>query len=92
MDNLLNKIKKLIPRRIFKALQPVYHYLLSLISAMVYRWPSEELIVIGITGTTGKTTTTYLLAKMLQNAGHKVGFTSTAMFSMVNKSGLIIRR
>jgi UDP-N-acetylmuramoyl-L-alanyl-D-glutamate--2,6-diaminopimelate ligase len=81
MDKILNKIKKIIPRKLFKFLQPAYHYLLSLIAAMVYRWPSEELIVIGITGTTGKTTTTYLLAKMLQSAGHKVGFTSTAMFS-----------
>jgi UDP-N-acetylmuramoyl-L-alanyl-D-glutamate--2,6-diaminopimelate ligase len=81
MDKVLTKIKKFIPRKLFKTLQPVYHYLLSLISAMVYRWPSEELVVIGITGTTGKTTTAYLLAKTLQSAGHKVGFTSTAMFS-----------
>lgn len=88
MDKLLIKIKKIIPRKLFKAMQPAYHYLLSLISAMAYRWPSEDLIVIGITGTTGKTTTVYLLAKMLQSAGHKVGFTSTAMFSDGQKEWL----
>jgi UDP-N-acetylmuramoyl-L-alanyl-D-glutamate--2,6-diaminopimelate ligase len=34
-----------------------------------------------VTGTTGKTTSTYLIAKTLENAGFKVGFTSTAMFN-----------
>jgi UDP-N-acetylmuramoyl-L-alanyl-D-glutamate--2,6-diaminopimelate ligase len=37
--------------------------------------------VIGITGTTGKTTSVYLIAKMLAAAGYKVGFTSTAVFN-----------
>ena len=62
-------------------LQPVYHYLLSWTAALWYRWPSEKLIVIGVTGTTGKTTSVYLMAKMLESAGYKVGYTSTAMFN-----------
>jgi len=80
MQKYLNKIKKLIPKKLFKALQPVYHFLLSGVSAVVYGRPSDELIVIGVTGTTGKTTTVYLIAKMLQSCGYKVGYTSTAMF------------
>jgi len=81
MDKLLNKIKKIIPSSLFKALQPAYHFLLSFFSAFLYRWPSEKLIVIGITGTTGKTTSAYLIAKTLEAAGYKTGFTSTAMFN-----------
>ena len=81
MEKFLNKIKKLIPQKLFKKLQPVYHFLLSWFSALVYRWPSENLIVIGVTGTTGKTTSTYLIAKTLESAGLKVGYTSTAMFN-----------
>jgi UDP-N-acetylmuramoyl-L-alanyl-D-glutamate--2,6-diaminopimelate ligase len=88
MDKILNKIKKLIPRKLFKALQPAYHFLLSSLAALVYRWPSEELIVIGVTGTTGKTTTVYLLAKMLTSAGFRVGYTSTAMFNDGEKEWL----
>lgn len=77
----MNKIKKIIPSRLFKTLQPAYHFLLSFFSAFLYRWPSEKLIVIGITGTTGKTTSAYLIAKTLEAAGYKTGFTSTAMFN-----------
>lgn len=88
MDKLLNKIKRIIPLRVFKFLQPVYHYFLALFSGLRYRWPSEELIVIGVTGTTGKTTSVSLIAKTLESAGYKVGFTSTAMFNDGEKEWL----
>lgn len=81
MEKLLNKIKKILPKRIFIILQPAYHFSLSWLAALWYRWPNEKLIVIGVTGTTGKTTSIYLIAKMLNKAGYKVGFTSTAMFN-----------
>ncbi len=81
MDKILYKIKSLIPVKLFKAVQPVYHYLFNLLAAIVYKFPSNELIIIGVTGTTGKTTSTYLIAKTLENAGYKTGFTSTAMFN-----------
>lgn len=74
-------IKKLIPRKLFRALQPLYHFLMSGLAAWFYGWPSRRLIVIGVTGTAGKTSTVYLIAKMLSAAGHKTGFTSTAVFS-----------
>jgi UDP-N-acetylmuramoyl-L-alanyl-D-glutamate--2,6-diaminopimelate ligase len=81
MDKFLYKIKKLIPTKIFKKIQPIYHFFLSWFSALVYGRPSNEIIVIGVTGTTGKTTSVYLIAKTLENAGYKVGYTSTAMFN-----------
>ena len=88
MEKLLNKIKKLIPKKIFNILQPAYHFVMSWFASLVYRWPSEKLIVIGITGTTGKTTSVYLIAKTLEEAGYKVGFTSTAMFNDGKKEWL----
>ncbi|MBI4812451.1 UDP-N-acetylmuramyl-tripeptide synthetase [Candidatus Falkowbacteria bacterium] len=88
MDKILNKIKKLIPLRLFKALQPIYHFTLSWLAAFLYRWPSEKLIVVGVTGTTGKTTSVYLIAKTLEEAGYKTGFTSTAMFNDGEKEWL----
>lgn len=81
MSYMLKRIKKLLPHKLFKALQPLYHFFVAWTAALVYRFPSRKLIVIGVTGTAGKTSTVYLLAKMLSGAGYKTGFTSTASFS-----------
>ena len=81
IDKLFYSVKRLIPTKIFKLLQPIYHFIFAWFSAFVYGLPSEKLIVIGVTGTTGKTTSVYMIAKMLELAGIKTGFTSTAMFN-----------
>jgi len=88
MERILNKIKKFIPKKLFKTLQPAYHFALSWLAALWYCRPSEKLIVIGVTGTTGKTTSVYLIAKMLESAGYKTGFTSTAIFNDGKKEWL----
>ncbi len=50
---------------------------MALISAAWYNYPAEELKVIGITGTKGKTTTTYMIKSILEAAGYKVGLIGT---------------
>ncbi len=52
-------------------------YAMAFISAAYFGHPAKKLKTIGITGTKGKTTTTYLIRDMLQNAGHKVGLIGT---------------
>ena len=81
MDKIFYQIKKIIPKKLFRVLQPCYHFTLAWLAALLYRFPSNNLIVIGVTGTTGKTTSVYLIAKMLENAGYRTGYTSTAMFN-----------
>ena len=46
---------------------------LAALSAEFYGHPSEELTLVGITGTNGKTTTSYLLASIFEAAGIKSG-------------------
>ncbi|MFS0372373.1 Mur ligase family protein, partial [Corynebacterium striatum] len=50
---------------------------LGLIAAEIYEHPTEHLTVLGVTGTSGKTTTSYLLEAGLLHAGHKVGLIGT---------------
>jgi len=76
--------KKLFPQQLLV----VYHFILAWLAAVWYKFPSEKLIVIGVTGTTGKTTSVYLIAKALEQAGYKVGYTSTAMFKVADKEWL----
>ena len=52
-------------------------YAMALISAAYFDYPAEKLKVIGITGTKGKTTTTYMVKSILENAGYKVGLLGT---------------
>ena len=50
---------------------------LALASDKWFGHPSRELVTVGITGTKGKTTTTYLIKSILENAGRKVGLIGT---------------
>lgn len=52
-------------------------YGLALASAAYFGYPAEKLKVIGITGTKGKTTTTYMVKSILEGVGHKVGLIGT---------------
>lgn len=52
-------------------------YALAYMSAAYFGYPAEKLKVIGITGTKGKTTTTYMVKSILEDVGHKVGLIGT---------------
>lgn len=53
------------------------HYAMAFISAAFFGYPAKEMKIIGITGTKGKTTTTYLVKSILEHAGRKVGLIGT---------------
>lgn len=50
---------------------------LAELSAAYFDYPADKLKVIGITGTKGKTTTTYMIKSILESAGYKVGLIGT---------------
>ncbi|MDB5194714.1 MAG: UDP-N-acetylmuramyl-tripeptide synthetase [Parcubacteria group bacterium] len=77
MDDFLKFIKKFIPRRLFNALNPLYHYSLAFLGALIYRFPSKKLTVIAVTGTKGKTSTTEIVNAIFEAAGHKTVLLNT---------------
>ncbi|MEK7823298.1 MAG: UDP-N-acetylmuramoyl-L-alanyl-D-glutamate--2,6-diaminopimelate ligase [Nitrospirota bacterium] len=58
---------------------------LALMSAAFYRDPSKKLSLIGITGTNGKTTTSYITKNILEVWGKKVGLLGTVQYIVANK-------
>lgn len=52
-------------------------YALACMSAAFFDYPSKKMITIGLTGTKGKTTTSYMIQEILKKAGKKVGVIGT---------------
>ncbi|MBU1083408.1 UDP-N-acetylmuramoyl-L-alanyl-D-glutamate--2,6-diaminopimelate ligase [Patescibacteria group bacterium] len=67
-------IKKLVPEGAVLA----YHYIVAVLASLVYRLPSRKMIVIGVTGTKGKTSAINFIWSVLTNGGYKTGIISTA--------------
>lgn len=58
---------------------------LSALSAAWFNYPGRQLDVVGITGSKGKTTTTFLTAAVLEAEGAQVGFMSTVDFKIAGR-------
>src|SRR3990167_8020968 len=97
---MFHSLKQLIPQ----ALKNVFHLGEAILGNIIYGfpaysfrsmagWPAKKLVVIGVTGTNGKTTTTQFIARILEQAGKKVAVASTINFKIageeiVNRSKL----
>ena len=60
--------------------------LLGAVSARFYGMPSRDLFIVGVTGTNGKTTTTYLIESMVEHAGRKAGVIGTISYRFGGKT------
>lgn len=81
----IRKIVKLfIPTTLFKKVEPFGHLIEAVVYNVIYGFPARKMKVIGITGTNGKTTTTYMAHRMLVEAGIKTGMMSTVAYGVDN--------
>lgn len=73
--------KKLLPTFLLN----FYHYTLAFLGAIFFGFPSKKLIVIGVTGTSGKSTTVDFITRILEESGNKVASTSSVRFKISDK-------
>src|SRR3989338_505121 len=85
LDKILYRVKKLIPRRVFEYFQPMYHEALAYGGALRYGFPSRRMKVIGVTGTKGKSTTVFLITKILEGSGHSVAAIGSLGFKIKDR-------
>lgn len=74
---------KIFPER--HPLRLLYHKLMGVIAAVYYGFPANKMIVVGVTGTKGKSTTVNLITNILNTAGYRVGMTSTINFQIAGQ-------
>src|SRR5215471_8124331 len=75
-------IKRLIPRNLFSVVEPYGHLLEAVILNVLNGFPARGMKVIGVTGTNGKTSTSFLIHRMLQSAGYTVGLMTTVAYGV----------
>jgi UDP-N-acetylmuramoyl-L-alanyl-D-glutamate--2,6-diaminopimelate ligase len=82
--NSRKAVKKLIPKKLFKRVEPYGHLAESVLMQTKSQFPAKKMVIIGITGTNGKTTTSFMVHKMLVEAGFKTGLMTTVAYGVGN--------
>lgn len=77
-----SRLRNVLPKSVL--LQ--YHRAVAWLAAAWYRHPSRELIVVGVTGTKGKSTTSNVIWHVLTQAGFTVGLTGTVNYRIGEKN------
>jgi len=81
-------LKKLVKKILGKKLLLTYHLSLAKLAALYYGHPADKLIVIGVTGTNGKTTVVNFVSQYLDSLNQKNGLASTVNFKVADQKWL----
>lgn len=80
MGQIKRLIEAWVPRNLYRTLLAPYHLAWTVLMALRYGFPANKLIVIGVTGTKGKSSVTEMLAAAFTKGGHTVAVSSTIHF------------
>lgn len=79
-------IRELLPPSIRQPLLTTYHFLLAFLSAALYGFPARSLIVIGVTGTKGKSSTAEMINAIFEEAGYKTALLNSIRIKTADSS------
>ncbi len=71
-------VRKITPRFVLS----LYHFSWALAGAIRYGFPAKKMVVVGVTGTDGKSTTTEMITRIFKEAGHTTCSTSSVWFQI----------
>lgn len=86
MDAFISHLKSFLPEPIQNALRVVWHPCVSFMSALSSGFPARRMVVVGVNGTKGKSTTCEMLFAILEKNGYKTALASTIRFAVSNTS------
>jgi UDP-N-acetylmuramoyl-L-alanyl-D-glutamate--2,6-diaminopimelate ligase len=86
VETVIKFAKKLLPSKVVSKLLPFYHFLLAITGAVIYRFPSNSVKVVAVTGTKGKSSTVEIANAILEEAGFRTAILSTIRFKIGNES------
>lgn len=78
--NIRRLVKRLIPTKLFAAIEPYGHLAEAAFFNAINGFPAHGMKVIGVTGTNGKTSTSFLVHRMLVESGVKAGLMTTIAY------------
>lgn len=92
LEKILRTIQKMIPKKVYRFFQPMYHFSLALVGAVIYKFPGKKIHVIAVTGTKGKSSTCEFLNAILEeaekeNTGNKNEYKSALLSTIRFKVG-----
>jgi UDP-N-acetylmuramoyl-L-alanyl-D-glutamate--2,6-diaminopimelate ligase len=76
--------KKIIPKGLFPAIEPYGHLAEAMALNVINGFPARGMKVIGVTGTNGKTSTSFMIHRMLVDAGYNAGLMTTVGYGVGN--------
>lgn len=80
--NIRRAVKSIIPTAAFRRIEPAGHLAEAVVANVRYGFPAKKMRIIGVTGTNGKTTTSFIIHRMLHEAGLKVGLMTTVGYGV----------
>ncbi len=84
MSTLRKVVKKVIPTSVFRHVEPTGHMIEAAVVSAAHGMPARKMRVIGVTGTNGKTTTCFMIHRMLTEAGYNVALMTTVAYGVGN--------